>query len=236
MKEGITMKKQWNSVWFLFLIAGTTGLGTLRTQAADAASGATAKENTATSVTNNVDASLDALANSIRDGDAMTSLTNATKPSAEKLREIDDTIANIDKVLDRTKEDGPLAQLLNLMIKTSQQDLEKWKGKAEDPTMPEEYRCSYKEAMEDAQTGLKEVSSKLLVIGRIHRRLEGLKKDTTVSRQFFVDMVSLKRMKDADKALSRVHKAFREVLAAIAELKPVTADMVGNGNQTPAPK
>lgn len=147
-------------------------------------------------------AAINALKNQIEQ--SMAAFTKSSMPDAEKLKVFDKSLAELDMLLDQTKEGGPLDGLIQKSYTENKKKLDAIKQKANDTSIPAEMRAKYESRLDSFEKAIESTGEKRLVLIRTRNDLVKRRDLVVQNKQFYIDMMSFDDLEAANQTLDNV--------------------------------
>ena len=135
---------------------------------------------------------------------SMTAFTKSSMPDAEKLKLFDKSLANLDMLLDQTKEAGALDGLIQKSYAENKKKLDAIKQKANDTSIPAEMRAKYESRLPSFAKAIEATGEKRLVLIRTRNDLAKRRDLVVQNKQFYIDMMSFDDLEAANQTLDNV--------------------------------
>jgi hypothetical protein len=155
-----------------------------------------------------------------------TQLLNETaKPDAEKIKEFDKMVADIDSVLAISQEGGEYEKLIDQSVKKNKDKLSMMKSKANDPSLPVDQRAAYERKMPVFEQTLESLGNNRLKLIRISNDLKKQRETIATSKQFYIDMIAIDDLVEANKSVENVNASMQTLVQKIEELGEVGTEL-----------
>lgn len=174
-------------------------------------------------------AAIDALKAQIEQ--SMTAFTKSSMPDAEKLKLFDKSLANLDMLLEQTKEGGPLDGLIQKSYTENKKKLDAIKQKANDTSIPAEMRAKYESRLDSFAKAIEATGEKRLVLIRTRNDLVKRRDLVVQNKQFYIDMMSFDDLEAANQTLDNVIASMNNLNDVIDKLG---ANLTSTGSGAPA--
>jgi len=170
-----------------------------------------------------IQAALDKIKEDIRKSSAI--LNEASKPDAEKLKEFDKMIGEIDNVLKISQEGGEYERLIDTAYKKNKEKLSLMKNKSNDTALSASQRAAYERKMPQFEETIEGLGNNRIKLIRISNDLKKQRDQIAQSKQFYIDMISIDELAEANKSVESVNSSMQILVDKIEELGEVGSDI-----------
>jgi hypothetical protein len=170
-----------------------------------------------------IQAALDKIKEDIRKSTAI--LNEASKPDAEKLKEFDKMIGEIDNVLKISQEGGEYERLIDAAYKKNKEKLSLMKNKSNDTSLSASQRAAYERKMPQFEETIEGLGNNRIKLIRISNDLKKQRDQIAQSKQFYIDMISIDELAEANKSVESVNASMQILVDKIEELGEVGSDI-----------
>jgi hypothetical protein len=197
--------------------------------AAGAIKEATTDEKPSNSGNAAIQAALDKIKEDIRKSSQI--LNQASKPNEEKLKEFDKMVGQIDDILKVSQEGGEYDKLIDDTYKKNKEKLALMKNKSNDTSLTANQRAAYEKKMPQFEATIESLGNNRIKLIRISNDLKKQREQIAQSKQFYVDMISIDELAEANKSVESVNSSMQVLVDKIQELGEVGSQL----NQTSGP-
>ncbi len=162
---------------------------------------------------------------------SMEAFTKSSMPDAEKLKVFDKSLADLDMLLEQTKEGGPLDGLIQKSYAENKKKLDAIKQKANDTSIPAEMRAKYESRLDSFEKAIESTGEKRLVLIRTRNDLVKRRDLVVQNKQFYIDMMSFDDLEAANQTLDNVISSMSNLNDVIDTLG---AGLTSQGSGAPA--
>jgi hypothetical protein len=174
-----------------------------------------------------IQAALDKIKEDIRKSTEI--LNQASKPDAEKLQEFDKMIGEIDNVLKISQEGGEYEQLIDSAYKKNKEKLSLMKNKSNDTSLSASQRAAYERKMPQFEETIEGLGNNRIKLIRISNDLKKQRDQIAQSKQFYIDMISIDELAEANKSVESVNSSMQILVNKIEELGEVGSEINSTG-------
>jgi hypothetical protein len=160
---------------------------------------------------------------------SMQTFSKASMPDEEKLKLFDKSLADLDMLLDQTKEGGPLDSLIQKSYAENKQRLDLIKQRATDTSIPAEMRAGYESRKSAFEKTIEATGEKRLVLIRTRNDLAKRRDLVEKNKQFYLDMMSFDDLEAANKTLDNVIASMNNLNEVIDKLGAGLIQPAGGG-------
>ncbi len=165
---------------------------------------------------------------------ALKAFKDINKPDAEKVKEFDKIIKQIQDANNLVAEDGELYKEVKQTVQSQLEKQKKWEGKARDPETPADRREIYKKLAKDEAANAKKIANMLVILLDIQEELDQKIFDTNKDKEFYIDMIEAEQVKKAAEVLDKVAVSMTDVIKELDKLG--SPEMQGLYNAPPVDK
>jgi hypothetical protein len=152
-------------------------------------------------------------------------LNQTTKPDEEKIKEFDKMVSDIDGVLAFSQEGGEYEKLINDSVAKNKEKLALMKSKANNPSLPVNQRAAYERKMPILEQTLESLGNNRIKLIRISNDLKKQRENIVQSKQFYIDMVSIDDLVEANRSVENVNASMQTLFEKIEELGEVGTEI-----------
>jgi len=163
-----------------------------------------------------IQAALDKIKQDIRKSSEI--LNQASKPNEEKLKEFDKMVAQIDDILKVSQEGGEYDKLIDDTFKKNKEKLTLMKNKSNDPSLTTNQRAAYEKKMPQFEATIESLGNNRIKLIRISNDLKKQRDQIAQSKQFYIDMISIDELAEANKSVENVNSSMQVLVDKIQEL------------------
>jgi hypothetical protein len=179
-----------------------------------------------------IQAALDKIKQDIRKSSEI--LNQASKPNEEKLKEFDNMVAQIDDILKVSQEGGEYDKLIDDTHKKNKEKLSLMKNKSNDTSLTPNQRATYEKKMPQFEGTIESLGNNRIKLIRISNDLKKQRDQISQSKQFYIDMISIDELAEANKSVESVNSSMQVLVDKIQELGEVGSQI--NSTSGPALK
>jgi hypothetical protein len=179
-----------------------------------------------------IQAALDKIKQDIRKSSEI--LNQASKPNEEKLKEFDNMVAQIDDILKVSQEGGEYDKLIDDTYKKNKEKLSLMKNKSNDTSLTANQRAAYEKKMPQFEGTIESLGNNRIKLIRISNDLKKQRDQIAQSKQFYIDMISIDELAEANKSVENVNSSMQVLVDKIQELGEVGSQI--NSTSGPALK
>ena len=170
-----------------------------------------------------IQAALDKIKEDIRKSTEI--LNQASKPNEEKLKEFDKVVSDIDNVLKISQEGGEYERLIDNAHKKNKEKLSLMKNKSNDASLTANQRAAYEKKMPQFEATIEGLGNNRIKLIRISNDLKKQRDQIAQSKQFYIDMISIDELAEANKSVESVNNSMQVLVNKIEELGEVGSDI-----------
>ena len=179
-----------------------------------------------------IQAALDKIKQDIRKSSEI--LNQASKPNEEKLKEFDKMVVQIDDILKVSQEGGEYDKLIDDTFKKNKEKLNLMKNKSNDPSLTANQRAAYEKKMPQFEGTIELLGNNRIKLIRISNDLKKQRDQIAQSKQFYIDMISIDELAEANKSVENVNTSMQVLVDKIQELGELGSQI--NSTSEPTPK
>jgi hypothetical protein len=135
---------------------------------------------------------------------SMAAFQKSSMPDEEKMKMFDKSLGLFDEVLAQTQEGGALDALIQKSYTQNKKGLDMMKAKANDTSVPADNRAAYVSKIGYFESQINQTNEKRLVMLRARNELLKRRDLITQNKQFYLDMLSINDVEEANKSLDAV--------------------------------
>jgi len=149
---------------------------------------------------------------------AIASFKEVNKPDEEKIKEFDELIELVRGNADSVAKDGEMNKLVGAAVKRAMDKANKWALKARKPGIGEVNKVVFLEASKDFEEHARKSAAFMVAIVETRDDLEKQLRYIRKHKELYVDMIEIKQLERANKALEMVIVNMNGVSASFAKL------------------
>ena len=157
--------------------------------------------------------------------DQIRSVTETFKKSSpnEKLKQLDNVSAEIQSALDELTEKGELGREIKKAITEAEATMKKYQSKAADPNVSPRQRARYERLADNFQDNMKGLYDQETIMYKAKKRMEAQLKIVEEDKEYIVDVIRDKDIKEALRALAEVTNKINSIAD---DFDTLTGDLV----------
>jgi transcriptional regulator of acetoin/glycerol metabolism len=163
----------------------------------------------------------------------MAAYQSTTLPDSEKMKQVDSQLAELNDILDQTKDGGPLDQQITASYKVQKQKLDTMRAKANDPSLTPLNHDLYQGAADRLEKAIAVQQAQKLGLSKIRNLIQGQVDTIAQNKQTYMDMESIGDLENANKAMTSLMSSMQTIES---KLEDMTSGFSTAGSTSPAKK